>query len=476
MSRRRPPRRPDRPRGLPENGRALEALGSRIDAASRSSGRADAPGSVPNGDALERLGAQIDGGRTRRGGRRSHRRRRSRVRLATYIAAGLVVATVGVAGGAYWYVNSKLDALKAPLCSDGHVDICAKQVGASFNVLVVGSDSRGGLPPSDDKFFGGPGQVSGQRSDVVKIFHVDPDAHTISVVSIPRDTVVSLLANQSLYGSQNRINVNFENGPQLLVRTIEANFGIPINHVVVVSFGGLVDAVNDLGGIYMYFPYPALDHYSSLYIPHTGCQHLDGFQALAVARSRHFYYLKDGYWQYDGTSDFGRIDRQNQFLRALIDRVKAEKYNVSQMVSFASDLPKGIQIDNTFSTPQLLGLGYDFKSFNANSLAAYTLPVVGAYSSVLGDVLYVDQPAAQQLLVKVFGQVGSPGGLVRPTNPPPNQDGVVAPPPAVVVATHHSTTSSSTASTGPHHPTTTTTQPVHTEPWYTFNPVACTPK
>lgn len=474
MSRSRRRRRTaDRPRNLPENGGALRALGARIDDATA---RRDGPGTagaaeVPNGAALAALGAQIDSGRSRRGGRRSHRRRRSKLRITSYVASAVAVLCVGFLGAGYVYGYFKLQADEQPFCSVGNTQVCAKQLpNAPFNVLVIGSDSRGGLPASDDRFFGGPSQVSGQRSDVVKIFHVDPQNGTVSVVSIPRDTVVTLLANQSLYGTENRINVNFENGPQLLVRTIEANFGIPINHVVVVSFGGLVDAVNDVGGVWMDFPYPSIDHYSSLDIPHPGCQHLDGFQALAVARSRHFYYREAGVWQYDGTSDFGRIDRQNQFLRALVDSVKRSELNFSQLASFATDLPKGIQIDNTFGYNQLLSLAWRFHSFNPADLAAYTLPVVGVTSPVLGDVLYVDQPAAQQLLVKVFGQVGTPGGLMRPLHPPPNQDGVVAQPPAVEVATHSST---STHASGHHRAP---SQPLHTEPWYTFNPVACTPR
>jgi LCP family protein required for cell wall assembly len=277
--------------------------------------------------------------------------------------------------------------------------------------------------------------------------------------------MVSLLANLDLYGNTNRINVNYQNGPALLVRTIEANFGIPINHVVQVGFGGLVNAVNDVGGVWMDFRYPAIDHYSSLSIPHAGCQRLDGFEALAVARSRHYYYEQGGVWQYDGTSDFGRIDRQNQFLRGLIDAVKRNDFNPTEMASFASDLPEGVAIDNTFSTNQLLGLAWDFHNFNPNELAAYTLPVVGAYDPRVGDVLYVDQPTAQQLLVKVFGQVGTPGGLTRPTLPPPNLSGETPQPPVVELAVAHHVV----------HHTTTTTVPLHTQPQYTFNPVACEP-
>jgi LCP family protein required for cell wall assembly len=439
----------------PSNGDALEALGSRIEA----SGAPKAAAAVPNASALTELGDRID---AKGGPRHRHRRRRRYGRIVGFTTLGVVVLLAGIAGGAYYYAYSKVTALERPLCNEGHVIVCTKQVTASFNVLAIGSDSRDNLPASDDKYFGGPSQVSGQRSDVVKIFHVNPVAHTISVVSIPRDTMVSLLANFDLYGNTNRINVNYQNGPGLLVRTIEANFGIPINHVVQVGFGGLANAVNDVGGVWLDFPYPAIDHYSSLDIPHPGCQRLDGFEALALARSRHYYYEQDGQWLYDGTSDFGRIDRQDQFLRALIDSVKRSDLNVAQMVSFASDLPEGVEIDNTFSYNQLIGLAWDFHNFNPNEMAAYTLPVVGADNPRVGDVLYVDQPAAQQLLVKVFGQVGTAGGLTSPTNPPPNIDGATPQPPVVVLAAAH-------------HATARTTAPLHTQPEYTFNPVACEP-
>ena len=75
----------------------------------------------------------------------------------------------------------------------------------------------------------------------------------------------------------------YNSGANQLVKTITANLGIPINHVVQVDFSGFQDSVNAVGGIYLDFPYPAKDSYSGLNITTAGCQLLNGTQALAVA-------------------------------------------------------------------------------------------------------------------------------------------------------------------------------------------------
>ena len=131
------------------------------------------------------------------------------------------------------------------------------------------------------------------------------------------------------------------------MKTITANFGIPINHVVQVDFWGFQDAVNALGGIYMNFPYPAKDAYSGLNITTPGCQLLNGIQALAVARSRHYYYYANGYWHYDGTSDFGRIQRQDVFIKAMMSSAKS-KVNPLTINAFIGSIHEGLTIDDSF--------------------------------------------------------------------------------------------------------------------------------
>ena len=125
-----------------------------------------------------------------------------------------------------------------------------------------------------------------------------------------------------------------------------------------VDFGGFEGAVNAIGGITMNFPYPAKDAYSGLNITSAGCQLLNGTQALAVARSRHYEYYANGYWQFDGTGDFGRIDRQDAFLRALVDQART-KYNPLTINALLGSIPQGITIDDQLSAgrPHRIGSG-----------------------------------------------------------------------------------------------------------------------
>ena len=286
-------------------------------------------------------------------------------------------------------------------------------------------------PGAGVQAYGSPSVVTGQRSDVVQLWRVTPATKTIQVLSIPRDTVVTMLSpDAQQFGTYNRINSSYNSGANQLVKTITANFGIQINHVVQVDFSGFQAAVNALGGIYLDFPYPAKDSYSGLDITTPGCQLLNGTQALAVARARHYEYYSDGYWQYDPTSDFGRIERQDVFLRALIAEAKS-KVNPLTVNAFIGSIHEGITIDDGFGFNELVGLALDYHSFNPGALQTQTLPTVATNDfGDLGDVLTVDQPAAQQTLVNIFGS-----SLIAPTNPPPDANGVPQAPPPVAPAT-----------------------------------------
>jgi LCP family protein required for cell wall assembly len=430
-------RSPEKRRGKHANQDGLAALGREM--------RAGPEGqSVANESGLRALGAKIDsqGSRSKSKSkvRRSGKPKWSAGKKVVVSLCALIVFLAAVVGGGYAYVWYRYNQINK-------VHINAEVAAAS-------------------QAFGSSAVVTGQRSDVVQLWRVTPSTKQIQVLSIPRDTVVSMLPPDSAqFGTYNRINSSFNSGADQLVKTITANFGIPINHVVQVDFAGFQDAVNALGGIYLNFPYPAKDSYSGLNITTPGCQLLNGAQALAVARARHYEYYSNGYWKYDGTSDFGRIQRQDVFLRSLITAAKS-KVSPLTVNAFIGSIHEGITIDDGFGINELIGLALDYHSFDPSNLNALTLPTEAANGfGNLGDVLTVQQPEAQELLVNLFGS-----DLQSPTNPPPNAEGDAPPPPVVTTTTAppaSPTTRPGESSSGA--TTTTTTAPP------SFNPSPCSP-
>ena len=379
--------------------------------------------------------------------------------LGAVVMVTLVLVLVGVG---YGYIQYRFHQVSK--VSVKHLK--AAPVGKPFNVLLIGSDSRVGQSSSDASHFGSATVQTGQRSDVVKILHVDPATGAVRVLSIPRDTVVAVAGDTSQIGKYNRINATYNAGPDQLVQTIESDFGIPISHVVQLDFEGFRGAVDAIGGIWLNFPYPAKDVQTGLDITTAGCQHVNGGYSLAVARSRDYEYYNNGYWQYDGTGDYGRIVRQNAFLKALINQAES-KYNPLTLNAFIGSVVQGVTIDSTFTVAGLVSLAREFHQFSSSSLVTAALPTYESDSAVfgyLGAVIYVQQPDADQVIAQFLGQAPEPI-----LTPPPTPDGTPATTTTTVAGSGGTTPATNgTSSSGSSSTTTTTTLP-------DFDPTPCSP-
>ena len=147
------------------------------------------------------------------------------------------------------------------------------------NYLLVGSDSRKGLTPEQRKALH-TGNASGQRTDTIVLVH-QGSGPTLTM-SIPRDSLVPIPGHGTT-----KINAAFAyGGPKLLIRTIEQNTGIHIDHYVEIGLGGFVNIVDSVGGITICPTHTMNDKLANLHVK-KGCQHADGTVALAYARSRH---------------------------------------------------------------------------------------------------------------------------------------------------------------------------------------------
>jgi polyisoprenyl-teichoic acid--peptidoglycan teichoic acid transferase len=409
------------------------------------------PGAVANEAGLTSLGAKIDqaGGKGGGGGRKppsakggrhqGGKPRRSTGKRLLRVGLVLLALVVVVAGAGYGYLRYEFGRIKTAACAS-----CAAVAdGAPYNVLVIGSDTRTGETAAEAEQFGNSTTAGGQRSDTIKIVHVDPHAGTASTLSLPRDTFVTLSGVPASSGvsNPNKLNAAFASGPNDknpsgtgangLVQTIQNTFGIPISHWIVVNFFGLMDAVNGLGGVSMDFPYPVQDYgpcngpgapdqnCTGLNVQTTGCQVISGTQALALSRSRHFEWYQHGEWQSDYSGDIGRIERQDLMIEAVVNKAKST-YNPIRAASFISSLTHDVTLDNKLGPTTLLDLAEKYHAFSGSSLQNYTLPTESGTYAPYGDeaVQVVQEPAATTMISQFLGAAPTAA-----STPPLDQNG-----------------------------------------------------
>ncbi len=341
--------------------------------------------------------------------RKRRRWRRRLLRLSiTFVALLLVVAGLGL--GYYEYRNGQLH----------HVvvrHLHHQAPGRPENILMIGSNSRCALNGKQASQFGTCSEVGGARSDVTMLLHLDPVHHTAAVLSIPRDLFLPIPGK----ADANRVDDALNAGPSQLVQTIEADLGIPINHFIELNFDTFQGVVNVLGGVSMYFPDPLKDSYSNLNITTTGCQHLNGTQALAVVRARHLQYFQNGTWNYDPTGDIGRISRDHEFLRILATAVKKSGLgNPLRDNALVGSVLPDLTVDSGMSLKDLASLALTYHSLNPNKVPTNTLPVINRATTYYynganyGTVVMPYQPQDSQAINSFLGTPDPAGSNVTP--------------------------------------------------------------
>ncbi len=197
-----------------------------------------------------------------------------------------------------------------------------KSLTEPFSILVLGVDSESENGLDANAAFNG---------DTLMLITFNPKTLTATMFSVPRDLYVPIINS---YGSQvgyNKINSSASYGTASTINTLEKLTGIEIDYFVKVNFKGVIDLVNNLGGIDVDVEQPDYDYYVSYYgagmlcesnaqrstlaadlvCMHTGMQHLNGEQALAYARNRH------GFLE----SDIARNRHQQQIIEALAKKI-----------------------------------------------------------------------------------------------------------------------------------------------------------
>jgi LCP family protein required for cell wall assembly len=283
-----------------------------------------------------------------------------------------------------------------------------------INILFLGLDRRIGVPDQTPS-----------RTDSVFVLTIDPYSKTAGVFSIPRDLLVEIPDGAGGYFTD-RINVVWETGEfvyddyegggtGLIKDTMEKNFDIPIDNIVILDFEDFIKLVDEVGGIDVEVPEYVADYdytdcqgcYGTAVEFSAGPQHMDGQTALAYARIR------------KGSNDFKRIERQQLVIQATAE--KALSLNLFTSPGKAVDLYKkyrdAVETDmNDFLIPGLAKLAQQIGTENIRmvSIASATYPCPDCPASVLN----ADWDKVNELKAQVFsdGRIQAEGALVELQN------------------------------------------------------------
>ncbi|MFI7408491.1 LCP family protein [Streptomyces sp. NPDC049627] len=314
---------------------------------------------------------------------RPSRRRRTARLLAVLLGALLLTG-----GGTYAWADFELDRAVDLGETGGR-----PPQGKGTTYLIVGSDSRDGLSERDrkDLHAGGGG---GARTDSMMLLHTG--AHGTTVVSLPRDSWVTLPAyldpgtGKRYRPAKNKLNAAYAlGGAPLLVRTVELNTGLRVDHYAEIGFGGFVGVVNAVGGVDMCVDRDIRDKRSGLDLT-KGCHTLDGAQALAFVRQRH----------QEAQGDLGRSRNQRKFLAALAHKAATpgtalNPFRAYPALGAALDT---LVVDKDMELRTLLSLFQAMRSVSSGNGRQLNVPVTGpGISTPKGSAVKWDAAKAKRL-------------------------------------------------------------------------------
>jgi len=292
---------------------------------------------------------------------------------------------------------------------------------SSMNLLVFGSDSRAGLDHHEQVLLH-TGDDPGNNTDTIMIVHISPGRHLITVMSIPRDTMVPYYQCDSGPGypgqqadpsAVERINALLAaGGPSCLWKTIEQQTGIHIDHFVELGLMGFVNVINDVGGVSVCAPFNVDDPVSGLVLP-AGEHHINGVTALAFWRTREDI----GYG-----SDLQRIQRDQFMLAQVVKGVLHSGLLTSpgKMLSVVSDVAPSLTTDSGLSMLDLLRIAQSLHGLSSKDVQFVTAPNQPFPGDPTATVEFA-QPQADAMFSAIAHDVTIPKSAGRPGSATPSQ-------------------------------------------------------
>ncbi len=301
------------------------------------------------------------------------------------ILAALVVLVVLAGVVEYFTVSSKLTKV--------NVLVPASLTSAGTNWLITGSDSRAGLTRQEENQLALGHDIPGSRSDTIMLLHLPANGTRPMLVSLPRDSYVPIPG----YG-WNKLNAAYAfGGPKLLIKTVQNVTGLPIGHYMGIGFGGLVNVVNDVGGVQMCLKAPMKDPKAGLNLK-AGCQVLDGDQALGFVRTRAF-----------AEGDLQREQDQRVLIKGILSKMTSAGTlaNPFAIIPAANGAASAITVDQGTGLSSLMSV-----AFALRNPVTTRVPVAGFPNTSVGSVVEWNSTEARQLFSDLGHDQPLPASLI----------------------------------------------------------------
>ena len=263
------------------------------------------------------------------------------------------------------------------------------------NILITGADNNACIDP-DSPYAGGFGDrsTSGERSDTIMMWRVNPSTGQVAVLSFPRDLWLAIDGRSS----KGRINEAYErDNPQRLINTIWQNFGISTDHFVQVDFCAFKELVDAVDGVAVPFETAVRDGATGLSVEQAGCFTFSGEHALAYVRSRKIEFLnEEGIWERDRTSDLGRISRQQDFIRRVADELLSNAFSPDVARSLLDVSKQYIVTDDELTLDRILGFAGVLQNTDPASITTYQIEADDR--TIQGNAVLVPRLSGQNML------------------------------------------------------------------------------
>ncbi|MFJ4847468.1 LCP family protein [Streptomyces sp. NPDC088733] len=299
---------------------------------------------------------------------RKRRRRTRRVLLAalTLLAAGVVA----VAGTLWWAVDHYTGKVsRIPNAFPTNVPESEQPAPAKGGetFLLVGVDARSDLPTTGEDAQAPEWRRGAQRSDTMMLVHLPADHRHAYVVSLPRDSWVSVPGN-----GKAKLNAAFSwGGPPLLIDTVQRLTDVKVDHLAVIDWSGFRTLTDAIGGVDL------------------AGRHMNGDQALTYVRER--YHLPRG--------DLDRTHRQQAFLRAVIAKTLTPSTMSSPLKAkhLLDQVTGVVSVDDRLSDGDLRDLMWKMRDVRASDMVFMNAPVGGLDMIKGQSVVLLDESGSSQL-------------------------------------------------------------------------------